>query len=245
MTDRLKALERAVRAAADPKKIEGLRRFFKTGKGEYGEGDVFAGLMVPTSRQIAADFFGLPLADIATLLHSKIHEERFIALVILAHRYACGDEALKQCVFDFYLAQTSGIDNWDLVDTSAGKIVGEHLRHRSKRILKRLIRSEDIWERRIAIVASMAFLRDGDLKTTFDLAQRLFMDDHDLMHKATGWALREAYKADPKRGRAFIIEHAASMPRTTLRYAIERMPKAERDRILAIKKKRRSRETTA
>jgi 3-methyladenine DNA glycosylase AlkD len=218
---RLKALSSARRA-----KISAW--FFKTGPGDYGEGDQFLGITVPALRRETRAFDKLGLPEIERLLASPWHEERLFALLILVRRYERGESAERERIFRFYLAQRSRVNNWDLVDVSAPSIVGEHLAGRSFALLRRLVRSRVLWERRIAVVATFAFLRRGQVLPTFELAYRLLGDPEELLHKATGWALREAGKKDAGALRAFLARHAAVMPRTMLRYAIERFPRGER-----------------
>jgi 3-methyladenine DNA glycosylase AlkD len=225
---RLAGLKKELAAAADPERARNMAWFFKTGKGQYGEGDVFIGVTVPVQRRIAVRYKNLPRADVARLLQSRIHEHRFTALEILVLQYEAGDET----VFDFYLAKTARVNNWDLVDTSAPYIVGEHLLTRPRGVLYRLARSENIWERRIAMVSTMAFMRNGELKDTFAIAALLLADKHDLIRKAVGWMLREAGKVSKESLLKFLQKNYATISRTSLRYAIERFPEIERKRIL-------------
>lgn len=225
-------LQRELAKASDPKRARSLSLFFKTGKGQYGEGDEFCGITVPVLRKIASRFTHLRLADVAKLLRSRVHEHRFAALEILVFQYEAGDESIRQRVFDFYLKHTRYINNWDLVDTSAPYIVGEHLLSRSRKALYRLAKSSDLWERRIAIVATSAFIKKGHLKDTFRISALLLNDKHDLIHKAVGWMLREAGKRSEPELLDFLRQNCSAMPRTALRYAIERLP--ARDRKLAL-----------
>jgi 3-methyladenine DNA glycosylase AlkD len=228
-TDLLRELE----SAADERKAANLAWFFKTGKGEYGEGDVFLGVTVPISRKIALRYCHLPLGDIAKLLASAIHEHRFAALEILVAQYERGGEAQRQQIFDFYLQQTHRANNWDLVDTSAPYIVGRHLLTRPRGILDELAVSPMLWERRIAMVATLGLVRHGELKDTFRIARKLLGDQEPLIHKATGWILREAGKVSRGELVGFLEKYAEKMPRTTLRYAIERFSVEERKAWLA------------
>lgn len=228
----LSDLQRELVRASDPQSAHDLALFFKTGKGEYGEGDEFCGITVPELRKIAKRYLHLPLADVKKLLSSRVHEHRFTALEILVFQFEAGDESAKQNVFDFYLKHTRYINNWDLVDTSAPYIVGEHLATRPRKVLYRLAKSSNIWERRIAIVATLAFIRSGDLKDTFGIAAVLLKDKHDLIHKAVGWMLREAGKRSELAMLNFLAQNHASIPRTALRYAIERLPERQRKAIL-------------
>lgn len=228
----LASLRREMRAAADPEKARLLSGFFKTGKGQYGEGDVFLGLMVPVSRGLVARYHGLGLGDIERLLASKIHEERLIGLLLLVRRFESGGEAEKKRTFDFYLAHADRANNWDLVDLSAHRIVGAWLLDRPKRLLTTLARSRNLWRRRIAIVATAAFIGAGRFDETFRVADLLMKDGHDLIHKATGWMLREVGKRDKAALVRFLAPRYRTMPRTMLRYAIERFPEEERKRYL-------------
>jgi 3-methyladenine DNA glycosylase AlkD len=219
-------------ALAHPARAAGVAKFFKTGPGEYGEGDQFLGIPVPLQRKIALRYRALPLRDIASLLMSPVHEHRFAALEILVAQYEAAAEPTREKIVDFYLQHTKTINNWDLVDTSAPYILGEHLLTRSRRILRTLAKSKSVWERRIAIVATLALIRNGETVDTFRLAEMLFADKHDLIHKAVGWMLRETGKISQPVLRGFLAQHYSSIPRTTLRYAIERFPLQERKQML-------------
>ncbi len=225
-----------LRAQGSPARAQAAARFFKTGPGQYGEGDVFLGVSVPATRVIARAHSDLSLAELRTLLRSPVHEERMLALVVLVTQYARGDEAARAERFVFYLANLERVNNWDLVDTSAAPIVGAQvLTTRDRRLLPRLARSKVMWERRVAMVATFAFIRAGDAATALAIAELLLDDPHDLMHKAVGWMLREVGKrVDEDALRGFLERHAAAMPRTALRYAIERFSPAERKRWLGV-----------
>jgi 3-methyladenine DNA glycosylase AlkD len=225
-------LKREFTRAENPKRARDLAWFFKTGKGQYGEGDKFIGITVPVQRAIAKKFRHLELGDVEKLLESRVHEHRSVGLMILVAQYEDGDAATKERVFDFYLHHTRCINNWDLVDGSAPYIVGKHLASRSRRVLYRLAKSPDLWERRIAMVATAAFIRRGDLKDAFAIATRLLGDKHDLIHKATGWMLREAGKLSRAELIRFLKRNYSQMPRTALRYAIEHLPEAQRKKAL-------------
>jgi 3-methyladenine DNA glycosylase AlkD len=229
----LRELRRELAALADPERARNLAWFFKTGKGQYGEGDRFIGIAVPVLRPIAHRYRHLPPGEIAKLLASRTHEHRFTALEILVAQYESGDADSKQSIFDFYLRHTRNINNWDLVDTSAPYIIGEHLRSRPREKLYALAKSRNVWERRMAIVATMPFIRTGDLDDTFAIATVLLKDKHDLIHKAVGWMLREAGKRSSAALLMFLKQNYAAIPRTALRYAIERLPEAQRKRVLA------------
>jgi 3-methyladenine DNA glycosylase AlkD len=225
-------LTRELAQVGDPERARNLAWFFKTGRGEYAEGDQFIGITVPVQRVLAKKYRHLKLKDIEKLLESGEHEHRFTGLLILVAQYQAGDSAAKQAIFEFYLQHTSAINNWDLVDTSAPYILGEHLVSRSRRILYQLAKSPNLWERRIAMVSTAAFIRRGDLKDAFAIANRLLADKHDLIHKAVGWMLREAGKQSRPAIIDFLHRNYAEMPRTALRYAIEHLPEAERKRAL-------------
>lgn len=208
----LKNKSRAERAAIS-------QRYFKTGKGQYGEGDIFIGLTVPQSREISKSHKELSFEEIEDLLQSKIHEERLIALYILVFKFK--REAKK--VFDFYLKNTKHINNWDLVDSSAHLIVGEYLMDKPRELLYSLARSESLWEKRIAIIATFQFIRKNQFEDTIKIAEILMNDKHDLIHKAVGWMLREMGKKSEKILEDFLKKHARKMPRTMLRYSIEKL----------------------
>jgi len=228
----LSDLQRELGRASDPHSARDLAVFFKTGKGQYGEGDEFCGITVPELRKIAKRYLHLRFADVKNLFSSRVHEHRLTALEILVFQYEAGDGGAKQKVFDFYLKHTRYVNNWDLVDTSAPYIVGEDLATRPRKVLYHLAKSSNIWERRIAIVATLAFIRSGDLKDTFGIAAVLLKDKHDLIHKAVGWMLREAGKRSEPAMLNFLAQNYASIPRTALRYAIERLPQSQRKAIL-------------
>ena len=227
------ALQAALRRIARPKVAKTSAWFFKTGPGEYGEGDQFIGVKVPEVRRVARDFRALPLAEIGRLLASPIHEDRLAALVVLVHQFERADEAGQKRIFDFYLASTRRINNWDLVDVSAPQIAGGWLAERSRKPLLKLAKSASLWERRTAIVATLHFIRRGDFGETLTIAEMLLGDRHDLIHKATGWMLREVGKRDEAVLEGFLDPFAPRMPRTMLRYAIERMDEAKRMRYLS------------
>lgn len=228
-----KQVERALAALASRKRAKGLAWFFKTGKGEYGEGDRFLGITVPLQRKIALKHLGLALDDISRLLASPIDEHRFTALEILVAQYARGEEKQRAQIFAFYLRHAERANNWDLVDTSAPYIVGAHLKNRPRKVLDRFAASRSLWKRRIAIVSTLTLIRSGEIEDTFRIAEKLLGDEHDLIHKAVGWMLREAGKVSNPALLKFLRAHYARIPRTALRYAIERFPAAERKRILA------------
>lgn len=227
------ALERALRNAADPKRAVAVAKFFKTGKGEYGEGDRFIGISVPVLRKIARQHLSLGFADLKRLLASPIHEYRSAALEILVAQYARAGEPQRERIVNFYLRHTRRMNNWDLVDAAAPYILGRHLKTRSRKVLHAFAVSRNLWERRIAIVSTLALIRGGDVDETFRIAEKLLADKHDLIHKAVGWALRESGKVSPEQLVAFLQRHYERIPRTTLRYAIERFAPQRRKQLLA------------
>lgn len=225
-------LKTALRAAARPGDAEFLQRFFKTGPGEYGEGDVFIGVRVPAIRKLAAQSGALELARVLPLLQSQYHEERLLALVMLVRRFERGAAEERQQLFHLYLREVRWINNWDLVDVSAPNIVGAWLLDKPRDPLRALARSPGLWERRIAVVATFAFIRKHQYEDTLQLSEHLLGDRHDLIHKACGWMLREVGKRDLSALTNFLDRHADRMPRTMLRYAIERLPPAQRQAYL-------------
>jgi 3-methyladenine DNA glycosylase AlkD len=228
----LGALRRELRAAADPDDAVNLQRFFKTGKGQYGEGDRFLGVRVPVLRRLARSYRDLRASDAITLLESRWHEERLLGLMLLVSLYQHGAATERQAIFDLYLAHTRHINNWDLVDASAGHIVGQHVDPGDMSVLERLARSPDLWERRIAILATFHWIKRGEFAPALRIADILVDDRHDLIHKAVGWMLREIGKRDREAELAFLRDHYATMPRTALRYAIEHLPERQRRRCL-------------
>jgi 3-methyladenine DNA glycosylase AlkD len=231
-------LQTRLRSLASPADAAFLAGFFKTGPGQYGEGDVLIGVRVPGIRKLAREFEDLgPLREVERLLHSPIHEDRLAALIILVAQFtAPGATAQKQkSIYDLYLANTAFINNWDLVDVSAPQVIGGYLADRSRRPLDRLARSAWLWDRRISILATFHFIRLGQFADTLRIAELLLADRQDLIHKAAGWMLREVGKRDVKTLEGFLARHGPSMPRTMLRYAIERFPAARRKEFLATK----------
>jgi 3-methyladenine DNA glycosylase AlkD len=225
ITTRLKGL-------GDPERAEVNQRFFKTGKGEYAEGDVFVGLRVPEIRQLVREYQFLPFAEVIQLLHSPIHEARLLALLILIQSYRKGDATFQRQICNVYLQNTRFINNWDLVDVSAEHIVGPYLRNRSRKLLHALARSSLLWERRISIMATFHYIKCGEFAEALRIAERLLRDPEDLIHKAVGWMLREIGKRDRPTEEAFLKRHYRVMPRTMLRYAIEKFPEALRQQYL-------------
>ncbi len=213
------------------KQAQILQRFFKTGPGEYGEGDIFLGIKVPQQRQVVKKCYkDLPLSEIPKILRTKVHEYRLAALLILVAKFNVKDigAAEKKKIYDLYLKNMAFINNWDLVDLSAPNIVGVYLLDKPREILYKLAKSKDLWERRIAILATFTFIRDNDFKDTLRIAKTLLHDEHDLIHKAVGWMLREVGKRDQDAEEKFLRAHYQVMPRTMLRYAIERFEEKKR-----------------
>ena len=229
----LSKLRRDIRALGSPERAKHSLRFFRTGPGQYGEGDKFFGLSVPEMRAIAKQHRDLAHDEVLELLQSPWHEDRVVALLLLVDGYKRGDDAWRQKIHRAYLANTRRINNWDLVDMSAGQVVGGHLNATDISLLEKLARSKDLWERRIAIVATFHFIKQKQLAPTLRIAEMLLHDTHDLIHKAVGWMLREVGKKDRAVLDAFLAKHYRDMPRTMLRYAIERHPEATRKRYLA------------
>lgn len=219
--------------AGNKEKAKFLAHYFKTGKGEYGEGDVFIGITVPVARAIAKKYRELPLADVKELLHNNIHEYRLTALLILCAKFEKASVTDRKKIVDVYLRNTKYINNWDLVDLSSHELLGTFLFDKPRTILYKLATSKNIWERRIAVISTFAFLRKNDVSDSLALAEILLHDTHDLMHKAVGWMLREAGKRDEKSLVDFLAKHYKTMPRTMLRYAIEKFSSARRARYLS------------
>ncbi|MCK4540474.1 DNA alkylation repair protein [Candidatus Parcubacteria bacterium] len=237
---KVKAIKKELDLLANKKQAEISRRFFKTGKGEYGEGDIFLGIKVPVQRKVALKFENLPLKDIERLLRSEIHEYRFTAAIILVNQFKKAKEKLKEKIYKLYLKNTNWINNWDLVDVSAHYIVGEYLLGNSRDVLYKLAKSKTLWDRRIAIISTFAFIRDNDFRDTIRLVEIFLNDKHDLMHKACGWMLREVGKKSEQGEKElvrFLDKYILKMPRTTLRYAIERLPETKRKYYLGLGKK--------
>lgn len=229
-------IREALRQRSDPAKAAFFPRFFKAGKGEYGEGDVFMGVTVPLMREVAKEFRAAPLETIEEMLADPVHEMRLTALHILVLRFKKADAEGKKAIADFYLRHLDGVNNWDLVDSSAPQILGAWLLLKKDRsVLYRLARSGKLWRERVAIVATQELIRDGEFEDTIRIATILLHHKHDLIHKAVGWMLREMGKKDEKALRAFLGEHAATMPRTALRYAIERMGAVDRSAYMRAK----------
>jgi 3-methyladenine DNA glycosylase AlkD len=231
-TQSLAAIRAALGEYADPRRAAVSRSYFKTGPGEYGEGDVFLGVRAPDMRRLAAAHREITFGEIRDLLTSPVHEERLLALLVLVGKYSRANEREKKRIFDFYLRHRKRVNNWDLVDLSAPHIVGDFLADRDRVVLYDLAKSKNLWDRRIAVIATLHFIRRGDSSSTLGISRILLLDKEDLIHKAVGWMLREVGKKDPRAAEAFLREHCRVMPRTMLRYAIEKFPEAKRRRYL-------------
>lgn len=228
----LPEIQSRLRSLASPETARILQGFFKTGPGQYGAGDVFLGIKVPMVRAVAKEFPDVGLDTVVELLHSRFHEERLLALLLLMRHFAAGDAHERHSAYQAYLANTAWINNWDLVDLSAPQVVGAYLADQARAPLYQLVRSPGLWERRIAMVATLHLIRRGDFDDPLQLAEHLLHDREDLMHKATGWMLREVGKRDQARLETFLDQHVRAMPRTMLRYAIERFPETLRQAYL-------------
>jgi 3-methyladenine DNA glycosylase AlkD len=228
----LREIKTTLQNLANKKQAEIAQRFFKTGAGEYGEGDRFLGVKVPELRRLSRKNKDLPLADTVKLLKSKYHEERQLALFILALKFPSATESEQSKIYELYLKNTRHINNWDLVDCSAEHIIGAYLRERSKKQLHDLAKSEDLWERRIAILATYHYIKQNDYAETLKISGALVADKEDLIHKAVGWMLREVGNRDLAEEEGFLKKHYRRMPRTMLRYAIEKFPESKRQRYL-------------
>jgi 3-methyladenine DNA glycosylase AlkD len=228
----IQQIKKRLKQLANKEKAEILQRFFKTGPGEYGEGDVFIGVKVPDLRKVAKNFQYIGIKDVIILLESAIHEERLLALLILVSKYVKGNETAKKEIYKLYLKKTTFINNWDLVDVTAQHIVGDYLMDKNKSPLYRLTKSKDLWERRIAVMATFCFIKRERYEDTLKIAKILLNDKEDLIHKAVGWMLREIGKRNMVIEEAFLKQHYKEMPRTMLRYAIEKFPEPKRQQYL-------------
>jgi 3-methyladenine DNA glycosylase AlkD len=225
-------IQKRLKKLANKKHAAISQRFFKTGPGEYGEGDVFIGIRVPVLRELVKKYSDLSVEDAAILLRSQIHEERLLALLLLVRLFSKGENVTRTIIYDMYLENTGFVNNWDLVDSSAEHIVGAYLMDRSKAVLYRLAQSEDLWERRISIMSTFHFVKRHEFSETLKIAKMLLFDRQDLIHKATGWMLREIGKRHLQTEENFLKIHYTEMPRTMLRYAIEKFPEQKRQRYL-------------
>lgn len=231
---RVKEITTELKLISSPERARVSQRYFKTGPGEYGEGDVFIGATMPQQRLIAKKHTDLTLDEIQLLLDSKVHEERMIGLLILTYQYPKADTVSRRNIYDFYLSNTTRINNWDLVDVTAPKIVGAYLADKDRSTLLSLAKSKLLWDRRIAILSTAAFIDRGESEWTFRLSEILLEDEQDLIHKAVGWMLREVgKKCGEEVEMGFLNKHYKRMPRTMLRYAIERFNEEERRKYLS------------
>jgi 3-methyladenine DNA glycosylase AlkD len=238
MARRVSQIEQQLRSIGSAARARQSLRFFRTAPGEYGEGDRFLGLSVPQVRALASQHADLPLPQVRALLKSPWHESRLLALMILVDDFRQGDVRQRSRVAKLYLDNLQWVNNWDLVDSSAHLILGPHLPRGSRQLLDTLSRSSSLWERRIAMLATLHYIRQHEFGDALRIARRLLRDEHDLIHKAVGWMLREIGKMDEARLRGFLDRHAARMPRTMLRYAIERLPPGSRSRYMQLKTQR-------
>ncbi|MCK5283288.1 MAG: DNA alkylation repair protein [Nanoarchaeota archaeon] len=221
-------LKKEMKSLADPIQAKILQRFFKTGRGEYGEGDIFLGIKVPIQRKVAKKYNDMPLKDTIDLLKSKIHEHRLTALFILIDRYKRSNGKDRERVFDLYLKNTKYINNWDLIDLSAPHIIGDYLLDKKRDILYKLAKSKSLWEKRISILSTYTFIRNNEFRDTLKISKMLLKDRHDLIHKGVGWMLREAGKRNQEVEEMFLKKYYKKMPRTMLRYSIERFDENKR-----------------
>jgi len=223
-----RTIQSKLKGLANKKNAQVAQRFFKTGPGEYGEGDIFLGIRVPVLRELAKEYKTIPVKEAEHLLKSPIHEERLLALFILIRIYSKAEEVIKKAIYELYLKNTKFINNWDLVDSSAEYIVGDFLLDKGKNPLHQLARSKDLWDRRISIMSTFCFIKRRQYSETLKVAKTLLNDKEDLIHKAVGWMLREVGKRNLPLEEEFLKEHYKEMPRTMLRYAIEKFPETKR-----------------
>ena len=228
MVNMLNQLIKDFSQLTNPSKAQVLQRFFKTQKGEYGEGDIFLGIPVPKQRELAKKYKTIPMEEIQKLLNSKIHEHILTALLILIQQFKKANQEDKEQILKFYLNNTKNINNWDLVDLSAPNIIGDFLADKDKSVLYNLTSSDNLWKKRIAIISTFSFIKNNQFQDTISLAEILLTEKHDLLHKAVGWMLREIGKKDITQLARFLDKHHKIMPRTMLRYAIEKLPENER-----------------
>ncbi len=222
-----------IRELANKEIAQHSLRFFKTDKGEYGHGDLFLGVRAPKIRLIAKKHIDISITDMKTLIQSKYHEERFLGLIIIVNKYAkTKDKKNRNQLYKIYVSSFKYINNWNLVDVTCPHVTGKHLIDKDRTILYKWAKSEDLWTKRIAMVSTFSFIRKNDLEDTFKIAEILLQDKHDLIHKAVGWMLREAGKRDIKKEEAFLKKHYKTMPRTMLRYSIEKFPETKRQKYL-------------
>lgn len=228
----LNKIQTKLRKSADKEKAKILQRFFKTGKGEYGEGDKFLGVQMPILRNLVKEFPDVTIDESIELLKSIYHEERMLALLFMVHRFTKGDEKTKKKIYQLYLKNTSQINNWDFIDVTSPHIVGAWLRDKDRKVLYKLAKSTSLWERRIAIISTFHFIRKKDFEDTLAISTILLRDKEDLIHKAVGWMLREIGNRSLETEETFLIKHYKQMPRTMLRYAIEKFSEVRRREFL-------------
>ena len=228
----IKEIRSDLKRLAERERATALQRFFKTGPGEYGEGDRFLGIRVPDVRKLVKKYRELSITDTKRLLRSPLHEERLLALLLLVHAFSAGDEKIQKSIYDIYLENTGFINSWDLVDVSAEHIVGAYLFNKSRKPLYELVRSDLLWDKRISVMATFHFIRRDEFDETIRIAKILLSDSEDLIHKAVGWMLREVGKRHLETEEAFLKANCRNMPRTMLRYAIEKFPESKRQRYL-------------
>ena len=229
----LRNLKLELRTYADPNRAKLLQGFFKTGVGEYGEGDIFIGVTVPDSRKIVRKYSDIALKDVLELLQSRIHEERLVALLLMVDKFS-RDDSKRSVIYKAYIKNIKKINNWDLVDSSAPKIVGKYLLDKPRSILYKLAKSNSVWKKRVAVIATFSFIENNQLEDTIAISKILLRDRHDLIHKAVGWALREVGKINLKEEEDFLKLYCKIMPRTMLRYAIEKFPEPKRKKYLSL-----------
>jgi len=217
-----------LKSLQDKEKQKAYMRFFKTGKGEYGEGDTFWGITMPKQRMVAKKYLDLALPDIQKLLNSDVHECRMTGLLILTYQFNKASDGTRKKIADFYIRNTKRINNWDLVDVTTPRILGKYLLDKDRKILYTFAQSKNLWERRIAIITTQVFISEKQYEDTLNIAELLLTDKHDLIHKAVGWMLREVGKYDQETEEKFLRKHYKKMPRTMLRYAIEKFPEKMR-----------------
>jgi len=227
-----KEISKRLQKMGDKEDARFLQGFFKTGAGQYGEGDIFLGIRVPAIRKLAKEYDNLPLKEVLPLLRSPYHEVRLFALILFVNTFVKGDETIQKKIYDLYMANTNYINNWDLVDISAPYIVGAFLMERSRKSLYQLAKSKSLWERRIAVLATFYFIKNIQFADALKIAEILLHDKEDLIHKAAGWMLREIGKRDMECAESFLQKHCRVMPRTMLRYAIERFSPSKRRRYM-------------
>lgn len=221
---------------AKEEKISKFQSFFKTGKGEYGEGDIFIGISVPENRKVAKKHKGATFEQIQELLDSKVHEHRLCGLLIMVDQYQKGSEDKRRKIFEFYIKNISKVNNWDLVDSSADKIIGAHIFQKDKKLIYELVQSKNLWERRIAIISTFYFIKKRQFQDTLKIAEILLNDEEDLIHKAVGWMLREmGKKGGMEKLIEFLDKNSQKMPRTMLRYSIEKLDEKQRKKYMGKK----------